>query len=329
MGVAACVYLDAALLLRIRENPARKLNSILLGITLGFGYLSKTVMFLLAFVILAVTFVTARGWRRTNRSVLLAVVIFLGIAAPLVLSLSWSKRRLTLGDSGKLNYAWEVNQIPKYRHWQGDPPGSGVPKHPTRKVFDYPNVYEFAQPFSASYAPWFDPSYWYDGLETRINLRRQWEALERWIPFSLNGVVELFGGLFAILFVLLATNRRRWSLRKMVDSYGRLFLISVVALFMYSMVFVSPRYVAAFVVLLWLCLFSGLRAGRALSLRWFDNLAVWLAFLFILSAVRPLPMIETAGNLLYRTPFPEPTQWQIANGLNQLGVQRSHHAVVV
>ncbi len=35
-----------------------------------------------------------------------------------------------------------------------------------------------------------------------------------------------------------------------------------------------------------------------------------------------MPMIETARNLLYRTPYPEPTQWQIANGLNQLGVQR-------
>ena len=33
-------------------------------------------------------------------------------------------------------------------------------------------------------------------------------------------------------------------------------------------------------------------------------------------------MIETAGSFLYRTPYPEPTQWQIANGLNQLGVQR-------
>src|SRR5207244_7668958 len=120
-----------------------------------------------------------RGWRRTNRSVFLAFVIFLVIAAPLVLSLSWSKRRLTFGDSGKLNYAWEVNQIPKYRHWQGDPPGSGVPRHPTRKVFDSPNVYEFAQPLSASSAVCFVPSSCYDGIETRFNLRRQWLVLER------------------------------------------------------------------------------------------------------------------------------------------------------
>src|SRR5438067_11823497 len=102
-----------------------------------------------------------------------------------------------------------------------------------------------------------------------------------------------------MLFVLLSTNRRRWSLRKMVGSYGGLFLISVVAVFIYSMVFVSTRYLAAFVVLLWLCLFSGLQAGGTVSLRWFDSLAVWLALLFIFSAVRPMPMIETAGNLLY------------------------------
>src|SRR5438034_10695782 len=115
----------------------------------------------------------------------------------------------------------------------------------------------------------------------------------------------------------------------MVDSYGGLFLISIVALFIYSMVFVSAGYLAAFVVLLWLCLFSGLRAGRTVSLRWFDNLATWLAFLFIFSAVRPMPMIETARNLLYRTPYPAPTQCQIANGLNHLGVQPAGHGASV
>ena len=32
-------------------------------------------------------------------------------------------------------------------------------------------------------------------------------------------------------------------------------------------------------------------------------------------------MMETARSLLYRTPDPQPAQWQIANGLKQMGVQ--------
>jgi hypothetical protein len=263
----------------------------------------------------------ARSWRRSNRSSLLALVVFLAIAAPLILALTFLKGRPTFGESGKLNYVWEVNQIPKYIHWQGEPATSGEPKHPTRKIFDQPVIYEFATPLRGSYPPWFDPSYWYEGVRPIFSLRRQLEVFTRWSMTCLNGLVELCGGLFAIVFLLLAMNRRRWSPRKMASSSWFILLIAVVPMLMYSMVFVSLRYIASFEVLLWLSLFSGLQPGRPESRRWFDNVAVWLAFLFIFSVQTPMPMMETARNLLYRTPEPQPEQWQIANGLNQMGVQ--------
>jgi hypothetical protein len=317
--VATCVYLAAALLLRIRVNPQKKADYIFLGIVLGIGYLSKTVMFPLALIILSVSFITARGWRRANRSSVLAVIVFLAIAAPLILALSLLKGRPTIGDSGKLNYVWEVNRIPKYIHWQGEPEGSGVPKHPTRKIFDQPAAYEFATPLPGSYPPWFDPSYWYEGVRPTFNFRRQLAVFGRWSMTCLRGFVGFCGGLFSIVFLLLAINRRGWSPRKMASSWFFL-VIAVVPMLMYSMVFVSLRYIASFEVLLWLSLFSGL-PGRPESRRRFDNLAVWLGFLIIFSIQRPMPMIETARSLLYRTPDPQPTQWQIANGLNQMGVR--------
>jgi len=365
MCVAACVYLAAALLLRIRANPQRRSNFILLGVVLGFGYLCKTVMFPLAFVILGVSFILARGHqsfvfrlsplvflplplgegrgeglspssfapspspsqregkettRRANRRSLLALIVFFAIAAPLVLALSLSKGRPTFGDSGKLNYVWEVNQIPKYIHWQGEPATSGVPKHPTRKIFDQPAAYEFATPLPGSYPPWFDPSYWFEGVRPTFNFRRQLAVFRRWSMACLSGFVALGGGLFSIVFLLLAINRRRWSPRKMVSSSWFIFLIAIVPMLMYSLVFVSLRYIAAFEVLLWLSLLSGL-PGRPESRRWFDNMAVWLGFLFIFLVQTPVPMMETARSLLYHTPDPQTTQWQIANGLNQMGLQ--------
>ena len=321
MCVATCVYLAAALLLRIRANPQRKSNFIFLGVVLGIGYLSKTVMFPLAFVILAVSFLAARGWRRANRKSLLALIVFLAIAAPLILALSLLKGRPTFGDSGKLNYTWEVNQIPKYIHWRGEPATSGVPKHPTRKVYDQPAVYEFATPLPGSYPPWFDPSYWYEGVRPTFSFHRQVEVLSRWSMTCLSGLIELCGGLFSIVFLMLAMNRRRWSPRKVASSSWFILLIAIVPMLMYSMVFVSLRYIAAFEVLLWFCLFSGLQPGRPGSRPWIDNVAVWLAFLFIFSVQTPMPMMETGRSLLYRIPDPEPAQWQIANGLNQMGVQ--------
>ena len=320
MCVAACVYLAAALLLRIHVNPQRKSNFILLGVVLGFGYLCKTVMFPFALVVLSATLIMARGWRRANRRSLLALIVFLAIAAPLVLALSWSKGRPTFGDSGKLNYVWEVNQIPKYIHWQGEPATSGVPKHPTRKIFDQPAAYEFATPLPGSYPPWFDPSYWFEGVRPTFNFRRQLAVFSRWSMTCLSGFVALCGGLFSIVFLLLAINRRGWSPRKMASSSWFILLIAIVPMLMYSMVFVSLRYIAAFEVLLWLSLFSGL-PSRPESRRWLDNVAVWLGFLFIFLVQTPVPMMETARSLLYRTPDPQTTQWQIANGLNQMGVQ--------
>ena len=42
------------------------------------------------------------------------------------------KGRLTFGDSGRLNYASLVNPGAPQVHWQGEPVGSGTPRHTTR-----------------------------------------------------------------------------------------------------------------------------------------------------------------------------------------------------
>jgi len=320
MLVATCMYTAAALLLRIRAHPERTANFILLGVVLGFGYLSKTVMFPLALIMLSVTFIMTRAWRRANRKSLLAALVFLAIASPLMLALTLSKRRPTFGDSGKLNYAWEVNQIPKYVNWQGDPPGSGVPKHATRLILSQPTVYEFATPLPGSYPPWFDPSYWYEGVKTKFVLRRQLDVLGNWSLICLTDFVELCGGLFSFLFLLLLMNRRRWSLGKMASSSWFLFIPAVAALSIYSMVFVSTRYIASFEVLLWFSVLSGMQALPSRRRR-FDYLAIWLALAFVFSTQVQPPFIATLRDFLQGHADPQPVQWRIANGLNQMGVR--------
>src|ERR1035437_1946521 len=56
MCVAAFVYLASALIVKIRSGFAVRSTSVFLGIVLGFAYLTKAVMFPLAFVFLAVAF---------------------------------------------------------------------------------------------------------------------------------------------------------------------------------------------------------------------------------------------------------------------------------
>ncbi|MEP6637124.1 MAG: hypothetical protein ABJB97_10400, partial [Acidobacteriota bacterium] len=176
------VYLSAGFLLRMRAEATDWLTFISFGLVLGLGYLTKTVMFPLALVFLGVSFVILRRTTRFRPALLRLVVaslIFLAVAGPFIVALSRAKHRLTIGDSAGLNYAWYVNRATPFIHWQGEPSGSGTPLHATRKVFESPAVYEFAAPVGGTYAPWYDPSYWYEGVRPKFNLRQQLAATAR------------------------------------------------------------------------------------------------------------------------------------------------------
>ena len=45
--------------------------------------------------------------------------------------------------------------------------------HPTRKIYDDPTMYEFGTPFKVTYPPWYDPSYWYEGVKLTLDPREQ------------------------------------------------------------------------------------------------------------------------------------------------------------
>jgi 4-amino-4-deoxy-L-arabinose transferase-like glycosyltransferase len=173
MGVAAFVYLAAALILRARRVGPAWWASALLGATLGAAYLAKAVMFPLSFVFLGVSAPAGRTWRRAAGHLALASACFLLVAGSFVAVLSVTRGRLTFGDAGRLNYAWFVGGVPRL-HWLGGL--GGMPAHPPRKVFPSPEVYEFAQPNAGTYPLWYDPPYWYEGVETRVAVRDQFVA---------------------------------------------------------------------------------------------------------------------------------------------------------
>src|SRR6266542_1198976 len=112
-----------------------------------------------------------KAWMRSAPALLGLVLV----AGPFIVALSAARHRLTFGDAGKLNYLWHVNRLPIF-HWQGDT-RYGTPRHPTRKIFEHPAVYEFGSPLNATYPPWYDPSYWYEGATPRFELSQQMPAL--------------------------------------------------------------------------------------------------------------------------------------------------------
>ncbi|MGH9941197.1 MAG: hypothetical protein ACRD9R_02430 [Pyrinomonadaceae bacterium] len=284
MCVAACVYLAAGLLLRVRQSTAGWLTFGALGVVLGLGYLAKAAMFPLAFVFLLLSLFAAGGLRRAMPRAALALVCFLLIAGPFVFTLSHAKGRLTFSDSGRLNYLWLINDVP-VRHWQGESAAElSPPSHPTRRLLDRPALYEFGMPVGGTYPVWYDPSYWYEGAAPSFNLRGQMRALGA----SLTMYHKLFLSylqwslLFCWLVLFLSAGfGAREGLREIAGQWP-LLALALAALSMYALIVVEPRYVAPFIVLFWLGLFSAVRLppGRT-SLRVLAGTAVVMTAMLV------------------------------------------------
>lgn len=256
MLLSVFVYLAFGMLLRMENGHATWLSFFLLGLIVGFGYLTKAAMLPLGILFILIGLLLVGDLRKAGRPLAAAVLGLLLVAGPFVIALSASKHRLSTGDSGTLNYAWHVNKVPAF-HWQGDPI-HGTPKHPTRKIFDRPAVYEFGTPLNATYPPWYDPSYWYEGVVPRFNLNQQ-KAAVRWTLKGYWGLITFKSHLtlLAGFLLLLYLSRKNW--RASIVSGWKLLLLPLAAVVMYLPVHVEPRYVAAFTAPFWLVLFSSLR----------------------------------------------------------------------
>jgi hypothetical protein len=257
--VAALVYLAAGVTLRLRRGGDRPRAAALLGVVLGFGFLAKAVMLPLAFVFLAVAFLPARNPRRAVLSLLSACIAFLIVTAPFISGLSRQKGHFTLGDTGRLNYAWYVNRVPQF-NWRGERPGHGKPEHPPRLIYPAPPVYEFAGPIGGTYPLWTDPSYWYEGVKAHFNWRQQARVVlknltvgRRQLPGTGPGWLVV-GGLGVLLTIALGAKKRLPSLVR-----WDLLLISLAPAVLYSLVVVESRYLGADVVLFGLALLPAIR----------------------------------------------------------------------
>jgi hypothetical protein len=330
MLVATSVYLSAGLVLRAAVHPEGRWTFTLLGGSLGLGYLAKAPMFILAFVFLgsaARQAYRSRPRRDAARRVLAAVAAFALIAGALAVTYRATRGRLTLGDSGRLNYAWLINGLP-FAHWQGQPPRFGTPTHPTRKVLAAPPVFAFGSPVGGTYPPWFDPAYWYDGVRPRIDLpAHAWAVVRNLRQVLYDIVARRQIALLAAAAALAYLGRRRWRLWRDLRGYQILVVPGVAALGMYSLIRVEDRFVAPFLTLLWLGVFAALtvpasndarRGGEAIAL----------------AAVVGLLLPGVGAHALGFVAQPRfaaglHTDWEIAEGLRAAGIRSGDRIAVV
>ena len=247
-------FLTMGLILRIAAARSGSHLFALLGLTLGFAYLTKAFYFPMAFVFLATAFLATRSLRNNIKPAALALGIFFLVSGPWIAALSYSKHRLTFGDVGRLAYVKIIDQIPNSLAWQGEN-GTGVPRHPVRQLWDSPTVYEFATPIGGTYPPAFDWSYWMEGARPRFHLRGQLKVLRQSVGtffLILQSQIEYLVGLLVLFF--LACAKPTWTLAARRQWY--LWISSLIACLSYAIVLVEGRYVAPFIIFLWVAVFS-------------------------------------------------------------------------
>jgi hypothetical protein len=321
------IFVAAARLLTVNANGWK--DAALLGVFLGCGYLAKSVMFPLGLVFLAVTLLMVRPFGRAVVLTAIATVFFLLVAAFFVVPLSLQKHRLTTGDSGGLAYAWEVNHYGPYFHWNGHPAGGGAPNHPTHQILEHPPTYEFDTGLPGTYTLFRDPSYWNEGLHPHFSLRDQAARFWKSAKFYRENIVRepiivalifswLLGGTFVGWRFLL---RRTAPLLPIAAAAS-------VPFFLYGAVYLDPRYLAPFILLIVLVGLTGyLRARGEVSdrdLKWASVTSAFVSFMLVAAT------LLAAGRALQHDRWnSHKTHERIANALLAAGVHPGDKLAVI
>ncbi|MBI5666243.1 MAG: hypothetical protein HZC49_14300 [Nitrospirae bacterium] len=260
----------------------------------------------------------------------MALIAFLVIAAPFIAALSVSKGRLTYGDSGKLNYAWYVNSVTQWVHWQGEPHGSGFPEHPVRKIFSKPDTYEFGTPRGGTYPAWYDPSYWHEGIQVHFDLRKQLSVLNTHIKEYSDVLFKEQYVLLIGCLILYYMSGRKWLCIKDFAEQWLLYMPAFTLMAIYALVHVERRFLGAFNVLLWIGIFSGAKIPRSnISKSFSSYIVVFMAMAMMIGAV--YSPLSGAYNLIKTNKIITPSSelLEVVNALDRMGVGRGDKIAVI
>jgi hypothetical protein len=321
--VEALVYLIAGLCIRLSLPDSRLSHYVVLGLILALAYTAKAAMFLLSIILLILLFIWPPLVTKGRRGALVAAASFLIVSLPLIAALSYSKGRITFGDAGKLNYAWLVNDVPFSIFWESSLP------HSPGKIASDPVIVKLEGPIRGTWPLWYDPSYWYEGVQAHFDLRQQVaaylgflglahqqqgavnvkELAQEWIPLFAGAVTFVFMGA-RIKKAYRSTARHLW-----------LFLWPAAAFVMYASVHLEYRFVVPFFMLGWV----GFFVTACIVAKSPEKSAP-----VILVVVITLLMIDGRSFLAFLKPGASRTGVvDIAAGLGRLGIRRGDELVTI
>ena len=322
MLVSAFVYLICGVILHIQNGFYSWFIFLLLGLILGFSYLTKAAMFPLAFVFLAISILPVPDFKQKLFYLLIGLVTFSLISSPYIISISKSRGYITISDVAKHNYALYVNKLPD--NWLEGKAGRmwGKPIHPMKEIIDNVPLYIFGTPFKEATYPFsYDDTYWYEGVKLHFDLKEQIKT----ILINAEECYRIFriqDKLIVCCFILYFMSPRGWFRLKDTLKYWSLLIPAMAAFGMYSLIHLEERYVAAFIVLLWLGLLCGVKllnsqdSKRLLS-------CITIVILISVTGYLSRETISNISNVIsdFINEKNKNMSWLIASSLNQMGLK--------
>lgn len=217
--LAGWLFLASTELVQASTRPPRRVRAMCLSMALSLGYCTKAVFFPVMLVggaayLLSIPTADRRGhlpW---------LVAPALVIAAPLIVVQSVSQGHLTFGETGRLNYAWYVNDMP---HAAPRSELAGVTRARNAgsaaavRLTSVPNAVLYSGDVSGTFPYWYDPS----RFESRSGTRLSLPALARVMSANLHWYKVVMG-----TFALLCTIAIVAAIARQRVEFGRLLALA-------------------------------------------------------------------------------------------------------
>jgi hypothetical protein len=183
-------------------------------------------------------------------------------------------------------------------------------------------VFEFAEPVGGPYPPLYDPSYWYAGIQPRFDMGQELKVLRPNLTTAL--VYFVLSPALPLTLLLLASGGAWLKLRGIAAKYYSVLLPVMAGTAMYCLVFVDKRYLAGFIVVIWLLLLIALDRPSERFQGWVQRAGWILCVVLFAGAVLSRfagPAIAVAGDVAHGGERDLNFNWMMARRMAEVGLK--------
>ncbi|MGC8657792.1 MAG: hypothetical protein ACP5U1_01835 [Desulfomonilaceae bacterium] len=289
MLVLIFVLLSVVTVLNIKRDHRGYSNFLVLGLTSGLGYISKTFFFPFSLFLIVLSGLYCNSLKRAFPRLLTTVAVMLIVSAPIIISQSLEVGRLSIGEVGSYNYSFYVA-------------GQGTSIHNPKVIFHNPEVLYYEHGKLSTY-PHGDPAYWALGITPKFDLEAQFRA----IKVSLSQLITSISWPVTVALIWFVTQFRIASLAPFQlmppSTFMMMLLVCLVGTTTYCIVSMELRYVAAFLFLGFVALVEAPRYNKSdLDRRWSITLqattivAIFLGMVTIFVVDQSVRSLYNSGN---------------------------------